>query len=222
MRRICAMLVVFWLAAAAHGQIIVPDSVPANTPIVASLGVELPPGAKIEGGFESPTAKWIAVDATTIHIWAAPGTHKLAFRGAWIQTKDVTLPDGETIQALLGFGFLSDSVEFTVEGKQGPDPPPPPPQELVGVIVEETTERTTDQARLWHEIRRAFPAEFGKLNILDKDQLVGPSWSSVSQAVRDSNLTLPVLVVTVPGGDRIIKVIPCPDTVAKIKEAINT
>lgn len=228
MRTIFTIVATLLLAAAASAQIIVPENVEPHTPIVASLQAELPDGAQIQGGWgcdDSETCKWIAVNPTLIHVWAKPGRHVLTFRGAWLATRSVELPNGEVIQAVTGFGFLDHAAEFTVgsddddeDPQPNPIPPPPPPGLRVGVIVEETLERTVDQARLWLELRKTF--EKDRLFILDQDQLVGPFWSKFAEAVRDSQLELPVLVVAAEGG-QVVRVVKCPDTADRIKKELS-
>jgi len=219
MRYLVSVAIVLWFAASAAAQIVIPDRVDPHTPIVASLAAELPEGAQIQGGWASDTAKWIAVSPTVIHVWAAPGTHAISFRGAWVQTRSVELPNGEVIQALIGFGFLDDTATVVVGEPEPPPPPPPPPGLRLGVIVEESQERTPQQAQLWLESRQAFEAN--RLYILDKDQ--SPSDQSLSnavQAARDSRLELPVLVVLSEGGD-VVRVVSCPGSVEQLKSELS-
>ena len=124
-----AFLAAFLAATLAHGQIQVPAETPAHEPIVAKLTNPIPDGAQIQGGWTLATGKFLAIPGG-IHVWAPPGTHQIAYRGVWIQTVPVTLPDGQIVQVLQGFGFLDETATFTVKGggpDPGPDPPDPPP-----------------------------------------------------------------------------------------------
>ena len=157
----------------------------------------------------------------TIHVWAKPGAHTLTFRGAWLATRSITLPDGEVIQAVTGFGFLDHAATFQVGDTippVPPVPPVPPPGTRVGVIVEETSQRTPAQAQLWLKARAAF--EEKRLYLLDQDQLSGPYWSKIAQAVRDKNLGLPVLVVVTDAG-AVVRVVACPTSVDALKTELS-
>lgn len=221
MKRLAIAAIALLLSAASawaqSGQIVCPDEVEPNQPIVATLATELPEGAQIQGGWACDTAKYIQVDARTIHIWAAPGTHLLEFRGAWMQTKEVQLPDGQTINALLGFGFLDDHVTITVSGAPDPVPPPIPPTPGTrwAVIVEETASRVPSPLRV--QLRQQLDSQ--RLLIVDKDQQ-SQSLQKYVQAALASQSTLPVLVVVSESGD-VIRAEALPGTVEGVKEVIQ-
>jgi hypothetical protein len=122
--RTLAFLAAFLAATLAHGQIDVPAETPAHAPIVAALANPIPEGAQVQGGWVLPTGKFLVV-ANGIHVWAPPGTNQIAYRGVWIKTTPITLPDGTVVQVLQGFGFLDESAVFKVTGG-GPNPPLPP------------------------------------------------------------------------------------------------
>lgn len=213
-----ALIVWLTLCGVAAGQINVPANVEPYQPIVATLATPIAEGAEIQGGWEIPTAAMVQVSSTLAHIWAKPGTHQIAFRGAWLQTKNVELPNGETIQALIGFGFINETAVVVV-GTPEPEPSPnptPPPGPRMGVIIEETTARTTQQAQLWLQVRKTLPTVY----LLDKDQLRGPLWEKLGSALREKPVTLPVLAV-LDGDGNVLRLVPCPVTVTDIKAEVN-
>ena len=143
--RTLVFLAAFLAATLAHGQIQVPAETAAHTPIVAALANPIPEGAQIQGGWTLATGKFLAAPGG-IHVWAPPGTHQIAYRGVWIKTTPITLPDGTTVQVLQGFGFLDETATFTVKGggpDPGPNPPPPPPVAKLGAVIIEDAENRT-------------------------------------------------------------------------------
>ena len=145
--RTLVFLAAFFAASLAHGQIEIPAETAAHEPIVARLTNPIPEGAQIQGGWQTPGIKTLpAPEPWSLHVWAAPGSHTLSFRGVWIKTTPITLPDGTVVQVLQGFGFLDETARFTVKGggpDPGPNPPPPPPPSRLGVVIIEDAEART-------------------------------------------------------------------------------
>lgn len=206
------------LCAVCCGQITVPDKVAPHEPIVAQLTADLPAGAQIQGGWSSTTAKYLPTgDPKSVHIWAAPGQHQIAFRGAWVQTRSIEI-NGEQVQVLVGFGFVDHTASFTVgEDDDINPPPPPPPGDRWGIVVEETTQRTPAQAQLWLQARQQFP--LNKLLIIDQHSLA-PSVAKYVSAAREANLPLPVLVVVSESG-AVVETRSCPVSVSEIKRILG-
>lgn len=210
MQRLFALIIWPLLWGTAAAQIEIESAYEAHQPIVAKIGdARIPDGAKVDGGWRCDTAEIRpGQDASTVHIWAAPGEHRITYQGAWVQTVDKTI-DGETLPILIGFGFLNEQATFRVGPPPDPPPPPPPPGPRVGVIVEETTRRTADQAALWIRLRQK--ADRDQLKIVDQDLATDETRPYV-QAARESGLPLPVLVVGSESGE-ILRVVPVPPTV---------
>lgn len=122
------VLLVLLIATPCWAQINVPAETEPHAPIAATLANPIPEGAQVQGGWTLATAKFLPVP-DGIHVWAPPGVHEISYRGVWIKTVPVTLPDGTVVQVLQGFGFLDETATFKVTGggpDPGPDPPDPP------------------------------------------------------------------------------------------------
>ena len=223
MRYRTTLTAIVWLllTASAAAQIVVSPEIPRDKISTATMTAVIPDGAVIKGGWSSPTADLKpGASYTETYVCGSPGKHALAFSGYWvllgpeITVKDVNGVD-QTFQPHLGDGPLNFAAEFEVLGKA--DPPPPPPGVRVGVIVEETLQRTTAQASLYLAARKAF--EPNRLLIYDQDQLTGPYWSKIAQAAREANLPLPVLVITAVDGS-VVRVESCPTSVDGLKKEL--
>lgn len=176
-----------WLVASLGlAQITVPAETPDRHPIVAELNATIPEGATIQG------PQWVIPDSvrviecgpTVLHIWAEPGEHSIAFRAIWLNTKPFTFVDGEgnsrTITEFLGFGQIDEQATFRVLGapqpdpdpEPEPDPTPPPPGPRWLIWVEESSERTAEQAAVIRS--RTLQTYLGQhkhtMLVVDKDQ----------------------------------------------------
>jgi len=214
MRILSACWPLLW-ASTAWGQIMVPSEIPAHKPIVATLADIVPEGAKLDCNWRLTGGEFVRVDGRTIHIWAAPGRHVLTARGYWLLTKRIVLPDGQEFDALLGFGQIDHEAEFVVTGGS-PVPPPPPPGPRWAVILEETSERTPQQAALWGQIRKEFKSG-PKVLILDDDSPDAAAYLRPANAV-----PRPALVVfALDGAEAVVSAVPCPQTLAEIKQVLG-
>ena len=209
--RFLACLLALLAAANSHAQIVVPATIEAHKPLVATLSDPIPEGAAIELTWRVEGGEFLPLDGRSVHIWAAPGAHKITARGYWLLTKRVTLPDGQAFDALLGFGQIDHEATVTVGG---PSPPPPPPGKAWGVILEETSERTPQQAALWLQARTAFKSG-PKFLILDDD-----SPDAAPYLRHASALPRPALVVLADDG-ALVSAAPCPMTLDAIKKALG-
>ena len=193
------------------------ESYQDHEPIVAVVTMTgVPEGARLRGSFDISDAKYVVAGDNVYHVWAAPGTHLMTAAGIWVLTKDVTI-DGQTMPVLVDFGQYSYTKTITVGEVVPPVPPPPipPPGKRWGTIIEESKSRTAPQASLWQKVRAAFQNE--QFLILDQDQMSNaPTWSKIAQAVRDSGLPLPVLVVCSEDGS-VLRVVATPGSVDAIK-----
>jgi hypothetical protein len=209
--RAFSVLLVLLTAGITQAQITVPASVEAHKPVVATLKATLPDGAQLRGTWSVSGGEYLQVDPLTIHIWAATGVHTVAASGVWVVTKRVTLPDGQALDALVDFGQYQYTADFTVGKAVPPGPPPIPPGNKRAVILEETSQRTPQQAALWLQARKALGA---KLLILDKDLPSAAAYSAAAGAA-----DLPALVVLV--GDQVVTVSPCPATLEALQKAVQ-
>lgn len=223
MKYACLASILGLLVATASAEIVVDETYKPHEPITASLEATYPDGARVDGGWESSTAKIRTAGALDqAHVWAPPGKHSLRFLGVWLQTREVTI-DGETVQILQDFGFLREQATFEVTEYDGPDPPPPPPpDERRGIIIEETSERTPEQASLWSRLTRA--TTIHELLIVDQDSSA-ESLEIYQQAAREylrkSGAALPVLVVVSSDDGSVVDVMECPETVDAIKQELG-
>lgn len=112
-------------------EIQVPAKVEVGKKIEAKLAPNIPGGAELAG-------QWYVVGCDTeprgadILIWAAPGKHKIEYRGAWMKFEivDVPQPDGSVkkVKSVLEWGSVYETAEFEVAGAvPPPDPPKPDP-----------------------------------------------------------------------------------------------
>lgn len=102
-----------------------------------------------------------------------------------------------------------------------PDPPPPPPDDRWGIIVEETADRTPEQAALWSRVTRQ--TTLRELMIVDQGSQAAsldPYLDAVESHVREGG-SLPALVVISSDDGSVIDVLDCPDTVDSIKEVLG-
>lgn len=213
MLRTIAVLLVLVLAHAAHAEITVPATIAPYKPIVAVLKTaNVPPGAQVRGTWSVTGGDLVQVQADTVHVWAPPGTYTVTASGVWVLTEPVEV-NGKTIPVLIDFGQYSESATFTVGGVV-PPVPPPTPSKAWGVILEETRERTPQQAALWLKVRSEFQAG-PKLLILDQDS---PDAAAYLSAV--GGLSLPVLLVCNESG-QVVSSAACPTTLAAIKKALG-
>jgi hypothetical protein len=176
----------------------------------------VPDGARLRGSFTVATGLYIQCGDDTYHLWLPPGRHVLRARGVWILTKEV-LVDGQSLPVLLDFGSYEYEHSIIV-GDPGPDPPPPvppvPPGERWAVIWRETGEQSPQQANLFVALRKEFQSE--RLLILDVSQLP-PTWEAWRAKLKDTD-KLPALMVI--AGDKLIRVVPLPSSVADVRKAI--
>jgi len=211
------LIILAALTATSHAEIDVREQYEPHQPIVATVDASIPDGARIKGGWSCETAELRSCgDPNEVHVWAAPGEHVLIYSGVWVQSRDVTI-DGETFPVLVDFGQVDDRAKFQV-GRSDPPPPPPPPGDRWGIIVEETTERTAEQAELWLDLRQRL--ELNELLIIDQDSQ-SQSVRKYVQAAREANQPLPVLVVVSEDSGEVVEAIQAPDTVDGVLEELG-
>ena len=208
-----ACVLVALLPGLASAQITVPSPVESHKPIVATLAATLPPGAQLRGAWNVTGAEFIEVDASKIHIWAAPGVHTVVASGVWVVTKDVTI-DGQTVPVLVDFGQYNYSAQFTVAA-DGPPVPPPVPGQRRGLIVTETAQQTPAQKQLFLELRKAYSDQL--LPIIDRSH---PP-VAYSAAVSACGNQVPALVVLAADGVTIVRVVPLPATAEAVKQELS-
>jgi hypothetical protein len=201
-------------ASTVWGQIDVPTDTPPYQPIVARLRNPIPEGAQIQGGWTLSSAAFLPA-AGCVHVWAPPGRHSIAYRGIWIKTRPITI-DGQVVQVLEGFGFIDESATFKVGGgpDPGPDPPVPPPSQRWALVVEETSQRTPQQAALLTKLRSEYQS---RLVIADKDSTASKLRAYINQV--PSTMPLPALVVASMDGV-LIRVVPLPATVEAFRKEL--
>ena len=131
MRRM-AFLLAFLLHSTALGQIVTPAEVEPYTIATAIAQSNVPPGAKVDGGWSaSAGVSYVVVDPNKIVWTAPPGKHTLTYAGFWVHVEPITFLDGSdppkeiTIQSYLGSGRFNESVESVVGGTVVPDPVDP-------------------------------------------------------------------------------------------------
>lgn len=195
--------------ALAWGDIEVADTVKPYEPIVAKVTITgVPEGAKLRGSFQVTDAQYIQVDEQTFHLWAKPGTHAITAQGVWVLTKDVTV-EGQTFPVLLDFGQYIYNKSFVVEGGDDPvPPPPPPPGTRIGVILEESADRTPAQGLLWAQLRKEYQP--GRMLILDDDQPEAQKYLPLSKLTQR-----PVLLVLTDKG-ALVREVSAPSSVADV------
>jgi hypothetical protein len=121
----------------------------------------------------------------------------------------ICLPPGDAqpVVAVVELGGGSPDPE--------PDPDPQPtPGATWGIIVEETSERTPEQAQVYSRLRQQ--VQLNQVLLLDQDN-PGPAERYV-QVARESGHALPVLVAISADGE-VVSTQPCPMDVGAILEA---
>jgi len=128
----------------------------------------------------------------------------------------ICLPPGDAqpIVGVVELGGPSPDPDPDPEPDPDPDPDPQPtPGATWGIIVEETSERTPEQARVYSNLRQR--VTLNQVLLLDQDK-PGPAEKYV-QAAREADAPLPVLVAISADGE-IVSVQACPMDVATILE----
>ena len=132
MRRLLFLLALM-LPSTALGQIVTPAEVEPYTIATATAQSDVPPGAKVDGGWSaSDGVSFVVVEPNKIVWTGPPGKHTLTYAGWWVNVEEVKFLDGSdppkeiTIQSYLGSGRFNESVESVVGGAV-PDPKPEPP-----------------------------------------------------------------------------------------------
>jgi hypothetical protein len=143
----------------------------------------------------------------TIHIWAPPGSYTVEL----ITTRLQIDWEKKTWQ------FLQDehTAAIVVKGvgpDPGPDPPVPPPGQRWALVVEETGQRTPQQAALLTKLRSEYQS---RLVIADKDSTASKLRPYISKV--PATIPLPVLVVASMDGV-IIRVVALPQTVEGFRQ----
>jgi len=225
MYRLFLFVLAFLLAPSLRAGITIDTEVEPHEPIIATVTLDnVPEGAKIRGSVTlGPGAWWHPGPQTgTYHIWAKPGTHAIVATGIWVQTRDVEI-NGEMLSVLVDFGQYNYQAIFKVKEDQPPDPPPPPPGERWGLIIEETSQRTPAQARLWLEARQSIPAD--RLIIVDRDTSSSRLRPFINKLNGQSTpIPLPAfLLISVDreGREEANHAGPCPGSLQEIKELLG-
>jgi hypothetical protein len=205
------VLLVWLTCAVAYGDIDVKPQYDAHEPIVATVTItDVPEGAKLRGSLAVSDGSYLPAGENVFHVWAAPGKHTITSQGVWVLTKDVTVGD-QTFPVLIDFGQYNYTKSFIV-GEGDVVPPPPPPGERRAVILEETSDRTPAFALLKQQLLKEFLPE--RMQILDDDLVAASQYLSLAKPdVR------PVLLVLV--GDKLIRAVSCPVSVAGVKEEMS-
>jgi hypothetical protein len=151
-----------------------------------------------------------AVSGETFHVWAATGRHTITASGVWVMTKTVTIGT-DTVDVLIDFGQYNYTKTFIV-GEGDVVPPPQPPGVRRAVILEETSDRTPAFALLKQQLLNEFLPE--RMQILDDDLAAASQYLPLAkESVR------PVLLVL--EGDKLVRALPCPDSVSAIKAEVS-
>jgi hypothetical protein len=199
------------LCANAAAQIVVPHDNEPHAPIVATLSLDgVPAGAQIRGGWQcsSGCAYLDGAEKHQVHIWAPPGTHTLSASGVWVLTEPVEIA-GKQVQVLVDFGQYSYSAQFQVgQGDDQPQPnPTPTPGKLTWVVViEESGQRTPQQAVVISQLREWCRANKHPMLLIDKDS-VGPDGRTPSylasylQILQRDGISVPALLAVLEGRD---------------------
>jgi hypothetical protein len=208
-------LLLFWLfVATTYGDIDVKPQYDVHEPIVATVTItDVPVGAKLRGSLAVSDGSYLPAGENVFHVWAAPGKHMITSQGVWVLTKDVTVGD-QTFPVLIDFGQYNYSKSFIVgEGDVVPPPQPPtPPGVRRAVILEETSDRTPAFALLKQQLLKEFLPE--RMEILDDDLAAASKYLPLVKAdVR------PVLLVL--ASDKLVRAVPCPASVAGVKEEMS-
>ena len=161
------------------GQIQVPAKILPGQPIPATIAMNIPRDAKVEGpGWQVPVGVGIhRFSDTAIGLWPSqPGTYQIAYEIFWIHVQNVTVlgEDGKPVEIPVyrGHGWVRETAEFVYgEATPPPPPPPPPPVSQLGVVVIEDVEART--ALPYGQIQAMGLADIRQLpkvfRLLDKD-----------------------------------------------------
>ena len=123
MKEILSLAILFCtlIYATSFAQITVPEETQRDTPIVATIAIDMPEGAEFDGQWVlDEGATFLPVKDGVIHIWAAPGDHKVVFNGVWIDFENRK------------FKFVNLNAPYKVLGGVDPDPTPDPTPGPVG------------------------------------------------------------------------------------------
>jgi len=202
MRKLLIILALM-LPSTALGQIVTPAEVEPYTIATATAQSDVPPGAKVDGGWSaSDGVSYVVVEPNKIVWTGPPGKHTLTFAGWWVNTKTVSFKDGDgnqiTIESYLGSGRFNESAESVVGGAV-PDPKPEPPnpggkQAIVFFIqTDELDKMNYAQRYLVASLaaRKNLEARGHQyLQVIDDDQIENPpaEWKSWCDAVKGDQL----------------------------------
>jgi hypothetical protein len=158
----CALAACLLLVRSASAEITVPQSNEPHKPIVISVQPSgIPENAQVRGSVSCSTADLLpGSQEGQWHCWAKPGTHSVTASGVWVVTRELQL-EGQSVPVLVDFGQYREVAEFVVEGDEpqpnpnpNPQPQPNPDQKKRVVIVEESSQRTTQHANLYARLRQ--------------------------------------------------------------------
>jgi hypothetical protein len=210
-----AAALLFWLPTLAWAVIEVPATSAPHKKITAVVKPTIPEGATYKGVWKLANCDTDIKSPDTLLIWAPPGKHVIEYRGTWVKTEAVEIPQADgtkkTIQALVDWGPLDEQAEFEVTG--GAPPPDPQPQPTPGtkwaIIWRETEAPSPQLGNLFVTIRQKFPA--GQVQIHDPSQL-DPQLQALHQQL-PAGQALPALMVVVrtpQGTDQVLRSSPLP------------
>ena len=177
---------------------------------------------------ELPATFSVAAPAGSGIYWDVPDRCDYEAAGATLTLTDA--PKGDiTLKCVITTGSLSDGTvvidqkveKLTVRHQEARPPPDvdPEPDPTVGslhvsYIVEESSERTVEQAQLYRELRSpAGPSGF-RVVVLDQDS--APDW--LTAVAREAALGVPC-VVWCDVGNKVLEVTPLPVSNQAFKEA---
>jgi len=210
---LCLLLLVSPL----NAEIQVPPKSQPYKPIVITVQpANVPEGAQVRGSVVCETAELLPGPSNEVwHCWAAPGTHLVKASGVWVQTRNVQI-DGQTVPVLVDFGAYTESATFVVGEGVEPNPTPvPPPGERWLIIVEESSQRTAQQANLYNELRADKTAKILIADQHDSSELVRRYVAQIPDGTY-----LPVAVVVDQSG-KVVRIAALPDTVSGVKELLK-
>ena len=214
MRRLLFILALM-LPSTALGQIVTPAEVEPYTLATATAQSDVPPGAKVDGGWSaSDGVSYVVVEPNKIVWTGPPGKHTLTFAGWWVNTKTVSFKDGDgnqiTIESYLGSGRFNESAESVVGGAVIPDPVKPPPGPVVGkkkivfFIKGEQVERLPPaQNYIVNSLlaRQHLRGRGHELAIIDDDAMASPPAEWAPWVTAAAGLELPVCCIApIEGG----------------------
>jgi len=114
-------------------------------------------------------------------------------------------------------------VELGPDPDPDPDPEPDPdptPGELWGLIIEETEQRTPEQAALWSELTRDTTPQ--ELLIVDQDSTESLArYQEAAAEFVDGGHAWPVLLAISAADGSVVDVSECPATAAEIKQELG-